>query len=48
MHKTLGNEKEQYQIKFCKKLSGELTFSRVTKNLKTFYFTCSTEPVLKK
>ena len=39
MHKTLGNEKEQYQIKFCKKLPGELTFSQVTKNLKMFYFT---------
>ena len=41
MHKalpTLGNEKEQWQIKFYEKLSGELIFSRATKNLKMFCF----------
>ena len=36
---TLGNEKEQQQIEFYKKLSDELIFSRVTKNLKMFHFT---------
>ena len=43
MHKTLptlGNEAEQWQIKFYKKLSGELIFSQATKNLEMFYFTC--------
>ena len=42
MHKTLltlGNEAGQEQIKFYKKLSGELIFSRASKNLKIFYFT---------
>ena len=42
MHKTLrtlGNEKEQQQIKFYKKSLGELIFWRATKNLKIFYFT---------
>ena len=41
MHNTLpklGNGKEQQQTKFYKKLSGELIFSRATKNLKMFYF----------
>ena len=33
---TLGNEKEQQQIKFYEKLLGELIFSRATKNLKMF------------
>ena len=50
MHKTLttsGNEKEQYQIKFYKKSSGELIFSWATKNHKVFYLTCLTEWVLK-
>ena len=32
---TLGNEKEQWEIKFYKKLLGELIFLWVTKNLKT-------------
>ena len=32
---TLENEKEQWQIKFYKKLLGELIFLWVTKNLKT-------------
>ena len=45
---TLVNEKEQQQIKFYEKLSGELIFSRSTKNLKMFYFTCLTGQVLKK
>ena len=44
---TLGNEKEQQQIKFYEKLSGELIFSRATKNLKMFYFTHPTGRVLK-
>ena len=42
MHKTLptlGNEKEQQQIKFYEKSSGELIFSQATKNLKLIYFT---------
>ena len=30
---TLGNEKEQQQIKSYKKIWGELIFSRATKNL---------------
>ena len=50
MHKTLtglGNEKEQKQIKFYKKSSGELVFSWPTKNLKIFYFTRLTGQVLK-
>ena len=50
MHKTLptsGNEKEQ-QIKCYEKLSGEFIFSRVTNNLKMFYFTHPTGWVLKK
>ena len=34
---TLGNEKEQQQIEFYEKLSDELIFSRVTKNLKMFH-----------
>ena len=38
---TLGNEKEQ-QIEFYEKLSGELIFSRATKNVKMFYFIRST------
>ena len=45
---TLGNEKEQQQIKFCEKLFGKLIFSQATKNLKMFYFTHLTEQVLKK
>ena len=45
---TLVSEKEQQQIKFYEKLSGELIFSRSTKNLKMFYFTCLTGQVLKK
>ena len=32
---TLGNEKEQWEIKFYKKLLGESIFLWVTKNLKT-------------
>ena len=44
---TLGNEKKQ-QIKFYKKLSGELIFSQATKNPKMLYFTRPTEQVLKK
>ena len=39
---TLGNEKEQQQIQFYEKLSGELIFSRATKNVKMFFFTRST------
>ena len=45
MHKTLptlGNEKEQQQIKFYEKLLGELIFSQATKNVRMFYFTCPT------
>ena len=45
---TLGNEKEQQQIKFYEKMSGELIFSRATKYLKMFYFTRPTGRVLKK
>ena len=45
---TLGNEKEQQQIEFYEKLSEELIFSRVAKNLKMFYFTLPTGWVLKK
>ena len=51
MHKTLpklGHEKEQQQIKFYEKSSGELIFSQPTKNLKIFYFTRPTERMLKK
>ena len=51
MHKTLptlGNEKEQLQIKFYKKSSGKLIFLQATKNLKIFYFTHLTGQVLKK
>ena len=43
MHKTLptlGKEKKQKQIEFYKKLSGELIFLWMTKNLKIIYFTC--------
>ena len=50
MHKTLstlGNEKEQQQIKSYKKLSGELNFSRATKNPKMSYFTRPTGRVFK-
>ena len=43
---TLGNKKEQQQIKFNEKLSGKLIFLRVTKNLKMFYFTATTRRVL--
>ena len=43
---TLGNEKEQQQIKFYEKLSGKLIFSHATKNLKMFYFTATTRRVL--
>ena len=42
MHKTLptlGNEKEQNQIKFSKKLLGEMIFLWATENLKMFNFT---------
>ena len=51
MHKTLptlGNEKEQQQIKFYQKSLGELIFSQATKNLKIIYLTCPTGRVLKK
>ena len=51
MHKTfptLEIEKEQQQIKFYEKLSGELIFWRATKNLKLFYFTLPSRRVLKK
>ena len=34
---TLGNEKEQQQIKFPEKLLGELIFLQMTKNLKMLY-----------
>ena len=50
MHKTfptLGNEKEQQQIKFYKKSLGELIFLQATKNLKMFYFIHPTGRVLK-
>ena len=43
MHKTLptlGKEKKQKQIEFYEKLSGELIFLWMTKNLKIIYFTC--------
>ena len=46
--KALGNEKEQQRIKFYEKLSGELIFSRTTKNLKMFYFTRPIGRMLKK
>ena len=45
---TLGNEKEQKQIKFWEKSLGELIFSWATKYLKMFYFTCLTGRVFKK
>ena len=45
---TLGNEKEQQQIKFYKKSLGELIFLWVTKNLEMFYFTCPNRPVPEK
>ena len=51
MHKTLpalGNEKEQKQIEFYEKSSGELILLRANKNLKTIYFTPPTWWVLKK
>ena len=51
MHKTLstlGNEKQQQQIKFYEKPSGELIFLQAAKNLKIFYFIHPTEQVLKK
>ena len=51
MHKTLptlGNEKEQQQINFYKKLLRQVEFLRATKNLKMFYFTRLTGRVLKK
>ena len=51
MHKplpTLGKEKEQKQIEFFEKLSGELIFWRVTKNVKIIYITHPTGQVLKK
>ena len=45
---TLGNEKEQKQIKFWEKWLGELIFSWATKYLKMFYFNCPTGRVFKK
>ena len=45
---TLKNEKEQQQIKFYEKLSSKLIFSQASKNLKMFYFTRLTGPVVKK
>ena len=51
MHKTLptlGNEKEQKQIKFYEKSLAKLIFSQATKNLKIIYFTCLSGRVLKK
>ena len=51
MHKTLptlGNEKEQKQIKFYEKSLGKLIFSQATKNLKIIYFTFLGGRVLKK
>ena len=51
MHKTLptlGNEKEQKQIKFYEKSLGKLIFSQATKNLKIIYFTFLSGRVLKK
>ena len=50
MHKalpTLGNEKEQQQIEFYEKSSGELILSRVTKDLKMSYFARLTGEMLK-
>ena len=51
LHKTLptlGNEKQQQQIKFQEKSSGELIFSRATKNLKIIYFSRPNGKLLKK
>ena len=51
MHKTLEtlrNQKEQQQIKFYKKLQGELIILWMSNNLKMFYFTRPTGRVLKK
>ena len=51
MHKTLptlGNEKEQQQINFYKKLLRQVEFLRATKNLNRVYFTRLTGRVLKK
>ena len=45
---TLGNEKEQHEIKIYKKLLHKLIFSWATKNLKMFYFTHPNGQVLKK
>ena len=45
---TLGNQKEQKQIKFWEKSLGELIFSWATKYLKMFYFNCPTGRVFKK
>ena len=36
---TLGNEKEQQEVKFYEKSLGEFILSWVTKNVKMFYFT---------
>ena len=45
---TLGNEKEQKQIKFYKKILDKLIFLQTTENLKIFYLTHPTGRVLKK
>ena len=45
---TLGNQKEQKQIKFWEKSLGELIFSWATKHLKMLYFNCPTGRVFKK
>ena len=45
---TIGNEKEQKQIKFYDKSLDKLIFSRATKNLKIIYFTSLTWQMLKK
>ena len=50
MHRTLqtlGNEKDQNQIKFYKKRSSKLISSWATKNLKIIYFTHPIGQVLK-
>ena len=45
---TLGNEKQQLQIKFYEKSLGELIFTWATKNFRMFYFTSRTRRVLKR
>ena len=45
-HTTLGNEKEQKEIKFYKKSSGKFIFLRATKNLKIFCFKNKVTPLI--